>query len=132
MNPYAELETRIASASSLEEITSVLDTLLSDGYAVWVDGSLYNIKQLVDRVRGMKVEIYAREHPPPHFHVLAADIDATLSLKDGSLLEGHLTGRELRLIEWWYRRSRPLLIRTWNETRAFDCPVGPVLADHVE
>jgi hypothetical protein len=127
MNPNEEIESEIESANSLQDSARVLDKLLFEGYAVWMDDSLYNIKQLVARVDGLKIEIFAREHPPPHFHVSAGHIDATFSLADGSLLEGRLPGRERALILWWYARSRPLLIETWNETRPTDCPVGPIV-----
>jgi hypothetical protein len=126
MNPYEEIESQIESAGSLDEDARVLDILLFEGYAVWTDGSLVNIKQLVARVDGLKIEIFAREHPPPHFHVSAGKIDATFSLADGSLLNGRVSSRERELIQWWYTRSRPLLIKTWNETRPTDCPVGPI------
>jgi hypothetical protein len=126
MNPYEEIESQIESAGSLDEVARVLDILLFEGYAVWTDGSLVNIKQLVARVDGLKIEIFAREHPPPHFHVSAGKIDATFSLADGSLLNGRVSSRERELIQWWYTRSRPLLIKTWNETRPTDCPVGPI------
>jgi hypothetical protein len=126
MNPYEEIESEIESAASLNDSARVLDKLLFEGYAVWMDGSLYNIKQLVARVDGLKIKIFAREHPPPHFHVSAGNIDATFSLADCSLINGCVSGRERALIEWWYAKSRPLLVKTWNETRPTDCPVGPI------
>ena len=126
MNPYEEIESRLESATSLDELTRVLDILLFEGYSVWSDGSLINIKQLVARVGKLKIAIFPREHPPPHFHVSADNIDATFSLADCSLINGRITGRERNLVEWWYERSRPLLVKTWNETRPTDCPVGPI------
>lgn len=40
-----------------------------------VDGSfsLYAEKILVERVRGLKFEIFANEHPPPHFRVTTTE-----------------------------------------------------------
>jgi hypothetical protein len=67
MNPYEQLERRAQEARSLEDAAEVLYDLLSGGYSVWVDGRLYNIKQLVDRVRGLQIHVYADEHAPPHF-----------------------------------------------------------------
>jgi hypothetical protein len=128
VNPYPDIESAVSSATSLEDGALALERLLSGGYAVWTDGSLYSIKQLVERFRGLKIEIFPREHPPPHFHVSAADIDATFSLTDCELLQGHVPARELALIKWWYARSRPLLVNTWNRTRPSNCPVGPIIA----
>lgn len=117
---------RILSASSLDESLDILQVMLSSGIAVWTDGSLYNIKQLVGSVRGLKIEMYPREHSPPHFHVVGGGIDALFSLEDGSFLAGNIPGREQALVKFWYNESRPLLVETWNKLRPSNCPVGPI------
>jgi len=124
VNPYQELEQRARDATSLEELAAVLEILLGGGFAVWTDGQLYSIKQLVARINGLKVEIFPKEHAPPHFHVNAGDISATFAIDDCRLLSGDIDGRSLRLVQWWYERGKPLLIDTWNQTRPDDCPVG--------
>ena len=126
MNPYEAIERRAESAKTLDEAADVMSLLLSEGLSVLPDGRLYSIKQLVARVKGLRIEVYAREHPPPHFHIKGGDVDASFSLTDCSLIEGRIGGREQALVEWWYQRSRPVLIRAWNESRPTDCPVGPV------
>lgn len=60
MLPYDKLENAVKSANTLEESTSALAQLLSSGVAVWEDGSLYSVKQLVGSVNGLKIEIFAR------------------------------------------------------------------------
>lgn len=124
LDPQLELEQRVASASSLNELAETLELLLSSGVAVWTDGRLYLARQLVDRIKGLRIEIRLREHPPPHFHVRASDIDAAFSVADGSHLWGDIDGRNLRLVQWWYPRARSRLIEIWNDTRPTNCPVG--------
>jgi hypothetical protein len=126
VNPYEAIEYRAANAKSLEEAAEVVALLLSEGLAVWTDGRLYGIRQLVARVKGLRIEVYAREHPPPHFHIRGGDINATFSVTDCSLIDGQIGGRERALVEWWYKRSRSVLVRAWNESRPSDCPVGPI------
>jgi hypothetical protein len=126
MDEYEELESRARSAASLEEATEVLSDLLSGGYAVWDDGSLYSIKQLVARINGLQIHVYANEHAPPHFHVESAEVDACFTIDDGEFMKGSIGGRERKLIHWWYERSRPSLVAAWNATRPADCPVGPI------
>ena len=126
MDRYEELDRRSTQAESLERSAAVLYDLLAGGYAVWTDGSLYSIKQLVDRVKGLKIHIYAKEHGTPHFHVESPDIDACFSIENCTLIRGDIDGREKRLVCWWFERSRPLLVATWNATRPADCPVGPI------
>ena len=124
MNQYEELEKRIENADSLEELVGVLETLFNRGFSVWTDGQLYNIKQLVAQVNGLRIEIFSQEHAPPHFHVKGSDVDATFSINNGELLQGNIDGRRKALIGWWYTRSRNRLITVWNQTRPSDCPVG--------
>ena len=121
-----DLSSCIAAAQNLDELTAVLEQMLSANLDVWEDGTLLNIKQLVAQVKGLRIEFYADEHPPPHFHVRAPGIEATFDLLSCDLLRGTVPGRERRLIEWWHKRGRSLLIRTWNQTRPTDCPVGPI------
>jgi hypothetical protein len=117
----------IAGASSLDDLAAALETLLSGGYSVWTDGRLIQIKALVGRVSGLRIVVYPREHPPPHFHVVAPGLNASFSILDGSPLEGELDAARLRLIQYWFRRSRPKLIAAWNAARPTDCPVGPIV-----
>lgn len=126
MDPYESIESAVLAAESLQEGAAALQELLSGGYAVWEDGSLYSIKQLVARVNGLRIEVFAREHPPPHFHISGGGIDATFSVADCSHLEGQVSGRERALVEWWFQRSRPMLVKAWNASRPSGCPVGPI------
>jgi hypothetical protein len=127
MNLYEEIEQRATNAETLEDSAEVLEILLSGGFSVWEDGSLYNTKQLVTRVKGLRIEVFAREHPPPHFHISGGGIDATFSITDCKHLEGKIEGRKKALVLWWYQQSRPTLIKAWNNSRPTDCPVGPIM-----
>ena len=127
MTSFSAIETDLKNAASLEDSVKLLEYLLSGGFAVWTDGTLYNIRQLVARVNGLKVEIFAREHSPPHFHISGGGIDATFSLLNCAHLEGKISGRDKRLVEWWYEKSRTRLVREWNETRPANCPAGPII-----
>jgi hypothetical protein len=124
MAPKDLIEKKLAEAGSLEEIAEVLKQLLGGGFSVGKDGSIYFIRQLVARVNGLRIEVFAKEHAPPHFHVRGGDVDATFSLESCEYLQGDVGCREKALIEWWYQRSRKQLIQAWNSSRPSDCPVG--------
>ncbi|MBA5608284.1 DUF4160 domain-containing protein [Duganella sp. FT3S] len=126
MDEYEALDHQSSTARTLEESTAVLERLLSGGYAVWDDGSLYSIKQLVARINGLKIEVRSREHAPPHFHVTGGGVNASFAVADCSHLEGTIGGRERQLVEWWYKRSRANLVAAWNQSRPDGCPVGPI------
>ncbi|MEW6466582.1 MAG: DUF4160 domain-containing protein [Pseudomonadota bacterium] len=120
------IATRVVAASTLEDAARVLEGLLSGGFSISQEGDLCLTRGLVERVHGLRIEIYPNEHPPPHFHVRAPGLSATFAITDGAHLCGSIRPDQLRLVHWWYRRSRPLLVRTWNATRPSDCTVGPV------
>ena len=120
-----ELQARIASASSLDELAELLERLLSSGVVV-VEGQLMHIRAEVARVSGLRISVYPREHGVPHFHVRGNGMDAAFAIADCSLLEGRIDRRSVNLIRWWHRGAVLGLASKWNDTRPADCPVGPV------
>ena len=87
---------------------------------------LLNEEQLA-RFSGLSIQIYADEHPPPHFHVRHAGANVSFALDTGRRLPG-MKGLETfdRNISKWWQDHRCELILTWNRLRPSDCPVGPV------
>jgi len=126
VNPNELLERRARGANSLDDAAWVLTILLTEGYSVWTDGTLYNIRQLVGRAGALQIHVYANEHAPPHFHVKSSDVDAVFTIDDCTFIHGNIDGRERKLVKWWYDRTRPQLVAAWNSTRPADCPVGPI------
>ncbi len=109
-----ELHKEIVEATSIEEALPALEHLLSGGYNVWSDGSLYFIKELVARVNGLSIYVYPKDHPPLHFHLRGGGIDASFSIRDCALLRGSVTPRHLALIKWWHLRVQGKLQATWE------------------
>jgi hypothetical protein len=84
---------------------------------------------LVDRIRNLKIEVYANEHAPPHFHVKAPDVDACFRVSDGSLMYGKISNKQRDLVEEFFRDNRKRIVAFWNKTRPNGCPVGYVYED---
>lgn len=74
---------------------------------------------------GLKFEIFANEHPPPHFRVSYQGETANFTIHDCRKINGGLD-RFSKNIRQWYQSNRDSLIRTWNERRPTDCPVGVI------
>lgn len=113
--------------SCVEDFGSHLSSVLSGGVYVYDDGvrrTLIFGRALVDRVRGLRIEIFPREHEPAHFHVTGPNLSASFRISDGSLLNGQVGRREADLIQYWYGFAKPRLVEVWNATRPSDCPVG--------
>ncbi len=92
----------------------------SDGCEiVFVQKSLFGV------VGGLKIHVYADEHPPPHFHVKYAGEDNSFSLLDATPLypNGPLK-KWFKNIKKWHAEHQMELIDFWNKMRPQDCPVG--------
>jgi hypothetical protein len=109
-----QLHKEIVDAASVEDALPALECLLSGGYNVRSDGSLYFIKELVARVNGLSIYIYPKDHPPPHFHIRGGGIDAAFSIRECSLLKGSVDPRHHNLIRWWHLRAQDKLQETWE------------------
>jgi hypothetical protein len=80
-------------------------------------------EELVATLDGLRVHIFSREHPPPHFRVTYAGESADFQISDCAKLVGGLKKWE-RTIRTWHAGHKDDLIETWNRTRPTDCPVG--------
>jgi hypothetical protein len=60
-----------------------------------------------------KIAIYADDHNPPHFHLLARDWAAKFAISDGRHLAGTYSAREAMEALAWASRSRDHLLTIW-------------------
>lgn len=81
------------------------------------------IEFLVDKFHGMKIEIFAREHPPPHFRLTVQGKHANYTISDCTLLAGTVPVN-VRVLREWHTKNKQALIDKWNSTRPENCPVG--------
>lgn len=112
---------------SFDDFAAWLEAILNNPCNVWEENGemfLIEIKQLVAKVNGLKIEIYPDEHPPPHFHVKSPNIDASFNIENCNLLKGKIEDRDKKKIEYWHKHAKPLLIEIWNSTRPTNCTVG--------
>lgn len=82
-------------------------------------------EETVERINGLKIQIFSNEHPPPHFRVVYQSSTANYDIANCDRLNG--SGDILRYeknIRLWWEENKPKLIETWNRLRPSDCPVG--------
>jgi hypothetical protein len=116
-----------ATLESIDDWALWLEAILHGSCSILIhDGEpvLLQNKQLIERLDGLRIEIYPNEHPPPHFHVRSPEVDASFVIEDCRLLKGRATREALQKIKYWHRFSKPKLIDVWNSTRPTDCTVG--------
>ena len=85
------------------------------------------IEFIYPRVTKAKLEIFANEHPPPHFRITYKGQSANYSLASGTrLAKNEQTRLKDREVLAWWKEHRLDLAKLWNETRPFNCPVGKI------
>ena len=56
---------------------------------------------------GIAIRMYARDHPPAHFHVVYGEHEANVAIDSGEVIEGALPTRAARLVQEWALAHRP-------------------------
>jgi hypothetical protein len=70
-----------------------------------------------------KVEIFSKEHPPPHFRVTYDNQTANFKISDCVKINGNLGKFEKNVFNW-HKDNKNKIIDEWNSRRPADCPVG--------
>jgi hypothetical protein len=55
---------------------------------------------------GSVIEMYFKDHPPPHFHALYAGEKASIEIATGDVIRGSISPRALRLVREWLELHR--------------------------
>jgi len=63
---------------------------------------------------GIVIQMFWREHPPPHFHALYGEYEVQIDLRDLSVLRGTLPRRAMALVLEWATEHRDELMEDWN------------------
>ena len=63
---------------------------------------------------GVVIQMFAGDHPPPHFHALYAEHEVLIDLRDLSVFRGSLPRRALALVLEWAAEHRNELMEDWE------------------
>ena len=68
----------------------------------------------ISRFFGIIIQMYFKDHNPPHFHAIYNEFKAVISIDDYSILEGDLPPKALGLIMEWAKSHQKDLQRDWE------------------
>lgn len=71
---------------------------------------------------GIVIQMFWRDHAPPHFHALYAEYEALIDLRNFSVIRGSLPGRAMALVLEWAEDHRDELLENWNLCRRMQTP----------
>ena len=63
---------------------------------------------------GLVIQMFWREHAPPHFHVIYAEHEAVIDIRTLEILQGQLPRRALALVLEWAAEHRTELMEDWE------------------
>lgn len=65
---------------------------------------------------GIIIRMYyaPKEHNPPHIHAYFQDATATFKIEDGTLLNGQIPFKQIKLIQAWIEIHKDELFADWN------------------
>ena len=107
-----------------DELSHELAECIARGPIVDENGSRLLVEEVFDRLNGLKIEVFANEHPPPHFRVCFQGECNNFTISDCSPLNGSALSRYFRNIKKWHNKNKKQLIEFWNKKRPSGCPVG--------
>jgi len=63
---------------------------------------------------GIVIQMFWREHAPPHFHALYAEYEALIDIRTLEIIKGSLPKRALALVLEWAAQHRVELMEDWE------------------
>ncbi len=71
---------------------------------------------------GIVIQMFWREHAPPHFHAIYSEFEAEIDIRTLEVLRGQLPKRALALVLEWAVEHRAELMEDWNLCQAKQLP----------
>lgn len=71
---------------------------------------------------GLIIQMYFREHAPPHFHVKYDDYAAVVDIRNVQITDGKLPRRATNLVLDWAELHQAELLKDWDLCQALQNP----------
>lgn len=75
---------------------------------------LYEIRERVGEYKGIKFEVYIRDHNPPHVHAKYDKYEISISLIDFKVLVGNIPEKNKNIAIKWVKKNKDILVSKWN------------------
>lgn len=69
---------------------------------------------VIARLNNAKIQMFADDHVPPHFHLFGPNSNAVLAIGTLTVIRGRADARDLTEALAWAGANRGVLIREWN------------------
>ena len=65
-------------------------------------------------IAGVKIELYFKDHNPPHFHAIFAEYDAIIEIQTARVIGGALPPVKRKIILKWAKENKQVLLAIWD------------------
>lgn len=69
----------------------------------------------IDRISGIRICVYSRDHLPPHFHASHGEYEALIDIRESTVIAGGLPRRKLREAIEYLAENRDDLLETFYQ-----------------
>lgn len=63
---------------------------------------------------GIVVQMYADDHPPPHFHARYSGHEVVVDIRELRIIQGRFPGRAMGMLLQWAAEHRDELLENWK------------------
>jgi len=63
---------------------------------------------------GIKIQMFWRDHPPPHFHATSEGSVVVIDIMTLAVLQGSLSPAKLALVLQWAKQNQQELLEAWE------------------
>ena len=69
----------------------------------------------IKTIDNVKVDIYSRDHPPPHFHAKYAEFEELIEIEALRTYAGEIPRAQRKKVIDWAKENRKLLLSIFNQ-----------------
>jgi len=72
---------------------------------------------IISMFYGIIIRMYLlddKKHNLPHIHAKYAEFEASITIREGEIIVGHLPKKQLRLVQAWIELHRDELLANWE------------------
>jgi hypothetical protein len=65
-------------------------------------------------IDSVKIDLYSREHPPPHFHAIYAEMEVLITIKDYKIYAGKIPNSQFNKVMEWAKANQVMLLENFK------------------
>jgi hypothetical protein len=66
-------------------------------------------------IDSVKIDIYSREHPPPHFHAIYAEFEELIEIESLKTYVGKIPGVQRKKVTDWAKGNKEYLLEAFKQ-----------------